>query len=121
MPPFEEIMRRPTPTPFITPTPVPEHPYRLTVYYIFEDGTTAAPTYQETGLWPGTDYDVVSPIIPGYVATILRVTGTMPHHDVEYTVVYIPTGTSRRLIDLDDYETPLGLGEIQMHVGVCYE
>jgi len=60
-------------------------------------------------------------VIPGYQATILEVTGTMPHHDVEYTVIYIPTENGRILINLDDYETPLGLGDIQMHVGVCYE
>ena len=121
LPTYEELMNEPTPTPHVTDTPVPEHPYTVTVYYIYSDGTTAWPTYYEPDLWPGTDYDVVSPVIPGYVATIVRVTGTMPHHDVEYTVVYIPITEGSRLINLDDYETPLGLGDIQMHVGVCYE
>ncbi len=99
----------------------PRNPYNLTVYYIYEDGSTAWPTHYETGLWPGTPYDVVSPVIPGYVATIQRVSGTMPYHNVEYTVIYVPRDSARRLIDLDEYETPLGLGEIQIHVGVCYE
>ena len=121
--PWEEIVRTylPDPTPTPPPTPTPANPYNLTVIYIYENGSPAWPTHYEPGLWPGTPYDVVSPVIPGYVATILRVSGTMPHHDVVYTVVYIPRNSRRRLINLDDYETPLGLGEIQIHVGVCYE
>ena len=62
---------------------------------------------------------MVSPVIPGYTATMLRVSGTMPDRDLEYTVIYIPENA--RLIPIEDYNIPLGLGEIWMHVGVCFE
>ena len=113
----------PTPSPVVTNTPeptMPPHPYTLTIYYIYEDGSQAWETYQEV-LWPGTEYDVVSPVIPGYRATILEVQGVMPHHDMEYVVIYIPKQAGKNYINMDDYETALGLGDIQIHVGVCFE
>ena len=106
----------PTPVPKETPTPAP---HKLVIEYIYEDGTTAWPTYLEDGLWPGTPYDVKSPIIAGYTANIKVVQGVMPNHDMYYLVIYVPEGSE--LIDLDDYKTALGLGNIQMHVGVCFE
>ena len=117
----------PVPTPTATPTPEPKpgptatpstKPFKLTIWYIYWDGRPAAPTYVHIH-WPGEKYDVISPVIPGYTATILRVSGTMPYRDVEYTVIYIPD--TAKLIPIDDYDTPLGLGELQMHVGVCFE
>ncbi len=93
--------------------------YRLTIYYIYEDGTPAAPTYTEQ-LKAGTPYSVESPIIPGYTPTMEIVTGTMPAYDVEYTVVYIPKGP-KTFKTIEDYETPLGLGVTYMHVGICIE
>lgn len=33
----------------------------------------------------------------------------------------VPHKDTERLIPIDDYETALGLGNIQMHVGVCFE
>lgn len=96
-----------------------EHPYTLTIYYIYWDGREAHPTYKEV-LWPDEVYYVISPDIKGYRCTLPLVEGVMPHRDMYYTVIYIPTG-GRTLIDLDEYNSPLGLGEIQIHVGVCYE
>ena len=121
--------KKPTPTPTGTETPSPRptasptttpnaKPVRLTIWYIYWDGRTAAPTYRHI-YWPGDDYDVVSPVIPGYTATMLRVSGTMPDRDMEYTVIYIPENS--KLIPIEDYSIPLGLGEIYMHVGVCFE
>lgn len=62
------------------------------------------------------------------------VSGTMPARNVEYTVVYYggegedPTNPTEetlkkavKITSIEDYETPLGLGEIIMHVGVCFE
>ncbi len=111
----------PTPGPTVSPTPSPTpgvKPVRLTIWYIYWDGRTAAPTYKHIH-WPGEDYDVVSPVIPGYTATLLRVSGTMPNHDMEYTVIYIPEKS--KLIPIDDYSIPLGLGDLWIHVGVCFE
>ena len=72
-------------------------------------------------LWPETPYEVVSPIIPGYTANIPVVEGIMPNRDIEYTVIYVPKNSGRKYYQIDEYENPLGLGLIQMHVGVCYE
>ena len=112
----------PAPKPTPTPTPPPEnpdeHPYTLTIHYIYNTGETAFPDHVHVH-WPGEEYDVWSPTLPGYYVTIPRVHGIMPARDIVYTVIYIPKGTT--LIPFEDYDTPLGLGEIQMHVGVCYE
>ena len=69
----------------------------------------------------GEDYNVVSPVIPGYYTFTEVVYGTMPNHDVEVKVIYYKKDSKRKYINLDDYETALGIGMIQMHVGVCYE
>ena len=65
----------------------PAAEYVLTINYVYEDGTTAAETYQAT-LAYGTSYSVKSPVIEGYTASIEVVEGEMPEHDVTYTVVY---------------------------------
>lgn len=109
----------PTPTPMLTPKPSPKpdpQPHTLTIYYIYWDGRKAAETHYSIH-WPGENYDVVSPVIPGYRATLLRVAGVMPNRDLEFTVVYWPPEDTL----IEDYETALGLGIIYMHVGVCYE
>ncbi len=96
--------------------------YRLTIYYIYQDGSTAAPTYTEQ-LDAGTEYNVVSPTIPGYTPTMEVVSGVMPARDVEYTVIYIPAGSPDdpdiRFYNLEDYDIPLGLGTLYMNIGVC--
>ena len=98
-----------------------ERPYTLTIYYIYWDGSTAFPTHTEIELWPGYKYEVPSPQNPGYTVSIEVVKGVMPAHDMVYTVVYYPREDGKKTIPLEDYETPLGLGDIQMHVGVCFE
>ncbi len=98
--------------------------YRLTIYYIYLDGTTAAPTYTEQ-LEAGTEYSVTSPEIPGYTPSMYVVTGIMPARDVEYTVIYIPAPDDpdqpESFMTIEDYETPLGLGATVMNVGICVE
>ncbi len=122
--PSETVTPSPTPTsPVITPVPTPSpspHPYTLTIYYIYDDGRTAWETYQATH-WPGDKYSVTSPVIPGYFCSMKLVEGVMPQRDVEYTVIYSPKKAGRKYYNIDDYGTPLGLGIIYMHVGVCYE
>ena len=110
----------PTMTPRPTPGPTPG-PHKLIIHYIYADtGETAAPDYNDV-LWEGEEYDVWSPIIPNYWYDIPEVVGVMPDHDMEYTVLYFTKKTGWRYITLEDYETALGIGMIQMHVGVCYE
>ena len=36
-------------------------------------------------------------------------------------MIIVPTRRGERLVNIDEYETALGLGNIQIHVGVCYE
>ena len=117
--PPPEVHPTPTPTPMLTPIPSPTpepQPHTLTIYYIYWDGRKAAETHYAIH-WPGEYYDVVSPVIPGYRATILEIAGVMPNRDLEFTVVYWPPEDTL----IEDYETALGLGIIYMHVGVCYE
>lgn len=123
----------PTPTPAVTtaeptpapkPTPVPEttpKPWHLVVHYIYADtGETAWPDHSDT-LWEGEAYLVVSPIIPEYQYDIAQVAGIMPAHNVEYTVMYFAKKPGWSYYNIEDYETALGIGDIQMHVGVCFE
>lgn len=131
------------------PTPPPEiekiieevqTTYRLTIYYIYQDGSTAAPTYTEQ-LDEGTPYAVTSPTIEGYTPTRALVSGIMPARDMQYTVIYIPAppknpedptdedpgtedpepDTGNPLKTIEDYEIPLGLGATMMNLGVCVD
>ena len=89
--------------------------FTLTINYIYEDGTKAAPTYRAKLIY-GTTYEVLSPVIEGYVANIRTVTGEMPARNITYTVRY------RTELDIiDDYDTPLGLSGLGMCTGECYE
>ena len=87
----------------------------LTIQYRYLDGSEAAPTV-EMRLYPGDPYDVTSPVIPGYVATNPRVQGTMGVRNETITVFYINEG-----IDIPDYGTPLGLGNVSLNAGECIE
>lgn len=90
--------------------------YTLTIYYRYQDGSTAAATY--TGTYrEGDPYDVDSPDIPGYRPTLLSVTGTMPGRDVQYTVIYVPEGDNI----MDVPEVSAGLGHVNINVGDCLE
>ena len=86
--------------------------YKLTIYYVYEDGTTAAETYVHT-YHAGDEYSVTSPIIPGYTASITVVEGIMPAHDVTVTVVYVTGGGTE-----DDLP---GFGPIVINEGDCLE
>ena len=92
-------------------------PSRMRITYRYTDGREAAPPVEQM-LNPGDPYDVVSPVIPGYTATLVRVQGVMPNHDVDYVVLYLP-GDGLHI--LDDYETPLGLGNVFINIGDCIE
>jgi hypothetical protein len=96
----------------------PAAPYSLKIHYVYLDGTTAAPTHAAT-LAIGDAYDVASPELPGYTASLVRVTGTMPARNVIYTVIYLKEGTT--LVPLGGYEVPLNIGSVGMSVGDCFE
>ena len=81
--------------------------YTLTIEYVYEDGTTAAPTHTEV-LKIYDKYGVASPKIPGYVPTWEFVAGKMYAHDEYYRIVY-------RAIK------PQGIGNITLNLGDCFE
>ena len=91
--------------------------YTLTIYYVYEDGTQAAPTYQRT-LTYGEAYSVLSPVIDGYTANFRLVTGEMPARNMVYTIRYQAAGNG---IIIDDYDTPLGLSGFGVCIGETYE
>ena len=103
--------------------------YRLTIYYVYADGTTAAPTY-DTFMQEGEAYSVPSPEIDGFFTATPLVNGVMPARNKQITVVYLsaetetaafPYSEMTMLFDWTDYETPLGLGFSVMNVGICVE
>ena len=58
-----------------------------------------------------------SPVITGYTASDRYISGRMPAYDVEYIVYYTPNGD----ILIDDYGTPLGIGNLGLNTGECVE
>ena len=91
---------------------------RLTIYYIYEDGTQAAETYTNQ-MTPGESYDVKSPGISGYTPSDKEIAGIMPTRDLEFTVIYVrPEGEIR---NREDYSVNLGMGNINMNIGICIE
>jgi len=62
--------------------------YTLTIYYVYEDGSTAAPTYTRSVEY-GNRYFRGSPRIRWYTADALYVRGVMGDGNVEITVRYI--------------------------------
>lgn len=89
--------------------------YRLNIYYVYEDGTAAAPMHEST-LHYGDAYGVDSPVLEGYVASIQRVEGSMPARNMVYTVIYVP-----ETVTIEEYGVPLNLGNVVMNVGDCFE
>ena len=74
--------------------------YNLSINYKYADGTEAKPTHTES-LTYGSSYSVASPLITGYTADKLTVSGSMPDSDVtvdvtftakDYTVTYESNG-----------------------------
>ena len=92
--------------------------YTLTIHYVYEDGRTAAPDYIEV-LHAGDMYDVASPVISGYQPNKKVVAGEMPARDVTFTVIYKALGDDYTIID--DYGNPLGLGNVNLNAGDCFE
>ena len=95
--------------------------YTLTVRSVFLDGREAAKPWTGT-LHVGDAYDVPSPGIEGYVAVPGRIRGTNPGRDESYTVIYIPEDADiGNLILLEDFDIPLGMGQIYMQEGIGVE
>ncbi len=66
--------------------------YVLTIYYVFENGTTAATTYHGNYTY-GSAYSVISPDVAGYTPDIAEVDGVMGAGNVSVTVTYTKNST----------------------------
>ena len=89
--------------------------YRLTIHYIYQDGTMAHEDYTWT-YWFNSTYNVPSPIIPGFMPSIDVIAGRMPSHGLELTVVYVGDGE----IVIPDEDTSLGF-KSYLNAGECFE
>jgi len=67
---------------------IPPTQYTLTINYVYEGGGQAAPSYVDAAMNVGDLYSEDSPLIAGYTADRLNVSGTMPVTDVTETVTY---------------------------------
>ncbi len=91
---------QPTPTPEPTPGIIPKPSHTLTIYYVFKDGGTAAPTYTNT-YKEGEGYSVRSPGVTGYTPVTSLVSGTMGKKDLVFTVYYTRDGAGLKDPDAD--------------------
>ena len=98
------------------PKPEPRRTFNLTINYVYQNGKRAAASYNRGGLKNGEMFDITSPVIAGYTASETVVSGTIYNRDIKVTVIYTADG-----VNLDDYGVPLGLGNITMNVGDCFE
>lgn len=64
--------------------------YTVSVKYLYEDETEAAPAYSET-LPIGSTYEITSPEIANYTPDVTKVSGTIQDSNIEYVVYYRPT------------------------------
>ena len=95
----------------------------LTIYYQYTNGATAAPTVSE--VYPvGTGFAVTSPVITGYKASMLSVTGTMTANGAVYTVIYsanLERSQNHPNYDIfEEEDIPLA-GASSRNVGDCAE
>ena len=91
--------------------------HNLTIHYVYRGGAEAAPSFSAS-LAEGDAFSQDSPVLPGYVASQRTVNGTMPGRDTVYTVIYVPGNAT---VVIDEYGVPLGIGNVEMNVGDCFE
>ena len=94
--------------------------YRMAIHFISEDGTEVAdPAYVYA--FTGDTFDVECPVVKGYRATQLRISGTSTGRDQKFTVIYVREEEAVELRNIDDYETALNLEVTYVQVGICAE
>ncbi|MBQ8082073.1 MAG: hypothetical protein IJ240_09295, partial [Clostridia bacterium] len=107
-------------TPVVVPgeieTPI-QRVFTLTILYRYANGAEAAPTVTRTVTF-NRYFNVPSPVIAGYVNNRPVVEGMMPSRNLTYVVLYAAQDNT---IVIEDYETPLGLGNVSINVGECIE
>ena len=94
--------------------------YQVTVNYVALDGTPVGePVKQQVDV--GEEFTIPLPPVVNFQPVSDPVEQTMPARDVEYTVIYLPDDFADELIDINGYNTPLGIGNSVMNLGVCVE
>ena len=91
--------------------------FDLTINYVFRGGAMAAPSYNATLLF-GEAFNQDSPVLAGFVASQRNISGTMAGRNMVYTVIYVPGETT---VIINEYGVPLGIGNVEMNVGDCFE
>ena len=91
--------------------------YTITVNYVYQDGTIAAPAYYGT-LGYDDAYFIQSPALTGYTPNMRAVAGSMEGRNLVFTVIYVPDNVT---VVIDEYGVPLGIGAVEMNVGDCFE
>ncbi len=91
--------------------------YKLTIYYIFEDGTTAHKEY-EAKLYADEKFEVESPEINGYKPNLWMISGVMPDRNLNYTVIYI---ARTKPVEIQEAVAPLGVGSVVPNTGDCFD
>ena len=120
--------------------------HKLTIKYVLENGNPipidpASAWKFETELRAGEKYSRLSPVLNNLETDAPLVEGVMPDHDLEITVIYTGNGGGGgdnpgggggeeepkkenerdTTIRIRDYETPLGLSNVFMNAGDCFE
>lgn len=76
--------------------------YSLYIRYVYEDGTTAAASYNNAQMTEGQGYNVASPAIEGYTPNMTVVSGIMGTRHLTFTVVYTADD-----VEIDEPDVPL--------------
>ena len=93
--------------------------WTLQVCYRKIDGTDTGFVHEQQ-IHTDEAYDVESPEIEGWKPLRMKISGANPGRDEYYTVIYVPDDWTDYK-DMDDFNTPLDLGEYYLHIGVCAE
>lgn len=91
--------------------------YTITVNYVYQDGTNAAPDYNGTLAYEDP-YFIQSPALAGYTPNVRVVAGNMGDRNLVFTVIYVADNVP---VVIDEYGVPLGIGSVEMNVGDCFE
>ena len=109
-----------TPTP--SPTPTPKPTFTPFVPPVVTD--TPSPKPADTPTKPGTGTTTHTPTPKPVKVTREPVATPAPHSDNTPVPQHVPTlkpNPGETTVSMEEYETALGLGNIQIHVGVCFE
>ncbi len=117
-PPVVEIVE--TPTEFEEVYEDINTTHEVVITYISIDGTPIGDPVTMT-VETGETIDIPTLPIESFNSTPIGFNEIMPNRDTQVTVIYVPEGFDEELLNIGDYNTPLGLGASMMNVGVCVE